>query len=137
MLAHLAKLAEQAVEKGAPVWLTVVALLVGSGGATVAVIQALANRGKNKAETTKTIIDGLNSTLGTYNDSLIKANDRVMQANARADRAEAKLEHIEKENEELDKKLQDQNRELTGMRARMVDLERRLELCEQTHNGLH
>jgi uncharacterized coiled-coil DUF342 family protein len=131
------KVAEPVTDKGAPIWLTVLALLIGSGGATVALVQALANRGKNKAETTKTIIDGLSNTLTTYNDSLLKANERVMQANERADRAETKLERIEKENEELDKKLQAQNRELSDMRERMVDLEHRIALCEQNHGQLH
>lgn len=140
-LTLILRAAEAITDKGAPVWLTVLALLIGSGTATGVLIQTIASRGKNKAETTKTIIDGLNSTLTTYNDSLLKANERVKHANERADALDEKLRAaeereriLEEKNEKLERDSRDLRRQIDELTKRVATLAEEVRLCREMHS---
>jgi chromosome segregation ATPase len=144
LLQRLEALAEQAQQSGVPWWLAIITLILGGGAGTKAILDAVLNKGKTKAEGTKVILEGLTGTLTSYNDSLLKANERVRTANERADEVERRLDRVKAELERAEAKAdaaeeraRHAERQMAELERKVGALEQRVQYCMENHTDLH
>jgi len=107
-------------------WSTVIAvgtLLLGTTGTTlVAVVQWLSNRGKNKSDATKSIVEAAASLLGPYSTALDMANNQIKHLNELDKAKTLRIRNLEKDNRRNESRIEELEEKLAAYEARFGPL---------------
>lgn len=105
---------------------SIVSLLFGTGGTTVALITSLANRKKNRAETVKSLVEATSEIIGPYSAALEMQKNQLIEQSKELYKARRELQDGERKRQ----------REVTNLSNRVRELEIKLAEYERLHGPL-